>query len=341
MNHSIPAGHGSGDRTPGCRGIRALRALIRVGCLLLGFSVSAVAADRLHLLIPAGPGGGLDSTARALGEALMSADARSPVSYENMTGGGGGRAMAYFVETADRHSRTLLVNSTPLIIRSLQGLFPHDHHDVIPIAGLVGDYGAFVVRADSEIASWPALLAMLRDRPGAVNVGGGSVRGSLDHIVLALALEAAGIEPRRVRYLPYDAGGKAMLALLGGEIDVLSTGVGETLGYALAGEVRVLGITAPQRLERLPDTPTLSGMGTPLVFANWRGVFAAPGTPPATVAALQADVARALQTDAWRQAVERYGWTPLELPGEAFGAYLDTQAARLRAILTELGFIRR
>ena len=301
----------------------------------------AIAAERLHLLIPAGPGGGLDSTARAIGEALRSADIRSPVSYENMTGGGGGRAVAHFVETAERQQSTLLINSTPLIIRSLQGLFPHDHHDLVPIAGLVGEYGAFVVRADSELESWAQLVTALEANPRAMNVGGGSVRGSLDHLILALALEKSGIEPRSVRYLPYDAGGKAMLALLGGEVEVLSTGIGEAIGYAQSGDVRVLGVTGPERLPQLPDTPTLSELGTPLVFANWRGAFAAPGTSEDRARLLQQQIGQALASPAWQSAIDRYGWTPLELMGPAFTQYLDEQASVLEATLNALGFIRR
>ena len=207
-----------------------------------------------------------------------------------MTGGGGGRAMAHFIETADRQENTLLINSTPLIIRSLQGLFPHDHRDVVPIAGLVAEYGAFVVRADSTIDSWAALITALKADTRSMNIGGGSVRGSLDHIVLALALEAAGLDPKRVRYLPYDAGGKAMLALLGGEIAVLSTGIGEAVGYARSGDVRILAITAPERLPQLPEVPTLTELGAPLVFANWRGLFAAPGTSAAQTARLQDEI---------------------------------------------------
>ena len=315
----------------------------RLFCLLvLLLSASAtLAAERLHLLIPAGPGGGLDSTARAIGEALRSEGVRSPVSYENMTGGGGGRAMAHFIETADRQQDTLLINSTPLIIRSLQGLFPHDHHDLVPIAGLVGEYGAFVVRADSELQSWSQLVTELQEDPRAINVGGGSVRGSLDHLILALALEKAGVEPRAVRYLPYDAGGKAMLALLGGEIGVLSTGIGEAIGYAQSGEVRVLGITGPERLPQLPDVPTLSELGTPLVFANWRGVFAAPGTTAERALRIQEQIRQGLASTAWQSARQRYGWTPLEPMGDEFTRYLDEQAAVLEATLQGLGFIRR
>ncbi len=312
-----------------------------VALMLLLSATSAGAAERLHLLIPAGPGGGLDSTARAIGEALRSENLRAPVSFENMTGGGGGRAMAHFIETADRQQNTLLINSTPLIIRSLQGLFPHDHHDLVPIAGLVGEYGAFVVRSDSALGSWPEFVAALQANPRAIHVGGGSVRGSLDHLILALALEQSGIEPRAVRYLPYDAGGKAMLALLGGEIEVLSTGIGEAISYAQSGDVRILGITAQERLPQLPEVPTISELGTPVVFANWRGVFAAPGTSPEQAELLQAQISQALASAAWQEATTRYGWTSLALMGDAFSRYLDEQAAVLETTLEGLGFIRR
>ncbi len=320
--------------------LRRIASLALILALAPFHAAGTETVERLHLLIPAGPGGGLDTTARAIGEALRAAGVRSPVSYENMTGGGGGRAMAHFIETADRQTNTLLINSTPLIIRSLQGLFPHDHRDVVPIAGLVGEYGAFVVRNDSPLESWPSLITALEANTGALNIGGGSVRGSLDHIVLALAMEASGLDPRRVRYLPYDAGGKAMLALLGGEIEVLSTGIGEAVGYARSGDVRILAVTAPDRLAQLPEVPTLTELGAPLVFANWRGLFAAPGTSAAAAADFQSEVAAALATEAWRTAVDRFGWTPLALEGAAFGDYLDKQADVLESTLKALGFIR-
>jgi putative tricarboxylic transport membrane protein len=144
-----------------------------------------------------------------------------------------------------------------------------------------------------------------------------------------------------VRYLPYDAGGKAMLALLGGEADVLSTGVGEALGYVKSDDVRILAITAAARLETLPDVPTLRELGVPLEFANWRGVFAAPGTADETVLQLAADIRAATDTATWQEALDRYGWSPLGLYGDAFARYLDAQEAQLEDTLAELGFIRR
>ena len=316
---------------------------IGTACLLALYSaltpLSLSAEEPLHILIPAGPGGGLDSTARALGRALQDSGARSPVSFENMIGGGGGRALAHFVEAADRQQNTLLINSTPLLVRSLQGLFPQSFRDTVPLAGLIGEYSVFAVRTDSAITDWSTLIETLQSTPGRITLGGGSVRGSMDHIAIALAARAAGINARALRYLPYDGGGKAILALLGGEIDVLSTGLGETLGYIASNDVRLLAVTAPVRSLLANDVPTLTELGTPLVFANWRGLFAAPGAPPEDLDGYEASVQQALASPAWTEAVARYGWTEMPLDRSAFLAFLEQQEQELKTALVDLGFV--
>ena len=291
-------------------------------------------------MIPAGPGGGLDGTAREAGRTLKDLHLADTVSFENVSGGGGGRAMSQFLANAKRYENALIVNSTPLIVRSLQGLFPHSYRDLTPIAGLIADYGIFVVRTDHPIADWQSVIDILQANSRSVNIGGGSVRGSLDHIVLALALEAAGIDARGARYLPYDGGGKAMLALLGGETDLLSTGLGETLPFITSGKVRVLAVTAQQRIQVIAETPTLTELGYPVTIANWRGVFAPLEAGPEIVAA-QLDRFQILtRSDNWHRVLTRHGWDPLDLHGDAFAAFLNEQELMLEATLAKLGFVR-
>ncbi len=330
---------------------RALQIGLLLGCTAAGLVTPTVQAreaagaadarlDRVHFLIPAGPGGGLDNTGRAFGKAMVDTGVVAQASFENMTGGGGGRAMGHFIQTASRQHGTLLVNSSPLLVRSLQGLFAHAWGDLVPVAGLINEWSALVVRADSPITSFDMLIAALRDDPRRYNVGGGSVRGSFDHIAAVLMLQSAGIEPQALRYLPYDGGGKALLALLGGEAQVLATGAGEVLNYVQSGHVRVLAVSAPARHPGLPDTPTLTELEVPVVFGNWRGLFAAPGTPTAQVQALQDAVVAAARSPGWQQALTRHGWEAQLLEGDAFARYLTGQEAQLRAIMAELGFIQ-
>ena len=300
-------------------------------------------ADRLHVIIPAGPGGGLDGTAREAGRAMQVADLVESISFENISGGGGGRAMGQFIEMAERRSGSdlpLLINSAPLIVRSLQGLFPYSFRDLRPIAALVADYGIFVVRADDPAAAWEDILSRLRANPRDLVVGGGSVRGSLDHIVLALALDAAGIDPRRVRYLPYDGGGKAVLALLGGEVDLLTTGVGETTSFVESGEVRVLASTSPSPIAAIGNAPTLRDLGFDVVFANWRGVFG-PASMTTELRDEHVSRIRAMRATAeWQATLDRRGWASLDVDGDSFKDFLSAQEAQFEAVMRKLGFIR-
>ncbi|MDF4887033.1 tripartite tricarboxylate transporter substrate binding protein, partial [Vibrio parahaemolyticus] len=90
------------------------------------FSFNALAADieKMHFLIPGGAGGGWDMTARGTGDVLIKSDIVETVSFQNLSGGGGGKAIAHLIETADRQEDTLMVNSTPIVVRSLSGIFP-------------------------------------------------------------------------------------------------------------------------------------------------------------------------------------------------------------------------
>ena len=271
---------------------------------------------------------------------LVELDLVEQVSFENVSGGGGGRAMAYFLDNADRFETPLLVNSTPLLVRSLQGLFPYSFRDLTPVAGLVADYGVLVVRADDPRTTWQAMAAELVRDPRAFAVGGGSARGSLDHIVLAMALRLVDVDPQAVRYLPYDGGGKAMIALLGGEVDLLSSGLGETMAFIEAGQVRVLAVTAPERIGAIDNAPTFTELGHPLVFANWRGLFGPPEMPDEALAGHLERLNRMRASESWQATLKRRGWAPLAAEGPSFVAYLDAQERQLREVMIDIGFVR-
>ena len=222
--------------------------------------------DSIHFLIPGGAGGGWDGTARGTGEALTGAGLVGTASYENMSGGGGGKAIGYMIENADSQHGTLMVNSTPIVIRSLTGVFPHNFRDLTLVAGTIGDYAALVVNKDSSINSMAELLTAYDADPSGTAVGGGSVPGGMDHLVAAMVMEAAGKDPLDLKYIPYDAGGKAMAALLSGEIKALSTGFSEAVALAEAGEVKIIGVTSDERVDAYGDAATMKEQGIDTTF---------------------------------------------------------------------------
>ncbi len=320
------------------------RVMLAAAAATLSFGAPAFAdghqvLDDVHFLIPGGAGGGWDGTARGTGEALTNAGLVGSATYENMSGGGGGKAIAYLIENAESLENTLMVNSTPIVIRSLTGVFPQSFRDLTLVAGTIGDYAALVVGKDSEINTMDDLLAAYRADPANVAVGGGSVPGGMDHLVAALAMEAAGEDPTAVKYVAYDAGGKAMAGLLSGEIAALSTGFSEAIELAKAGEVKIIGITAPERVESFPDAPTMKEQGIDTEFVNWRGFFAAPGISEDRVAAYQDAIAKMYDTPEWEEVRARNGWVNIHNPGDDFRAFLEAQETALGDLMKKLGFL--
>ncbi|OFC70291.1 tripartite tricarboxylate transporter substrate binding protein [Alteromonas confluentis] len=293
-----------------------------------------------HFLIPGGPGGGWDTTARGIGEALMKSGLSDNASFQNMSGGGGGRAIAYLIEIGDRQGDMLMVNSTPIVIRALTGQVPYSYRDVKPIASIIADYGAFIVRADSPLKTWDDAVTELRKNVRSLTIAGGSARGSMDHLVAALAVNAAGLEGSRIRYIPYDAGGQAKAGLLSGEVQMLSTGLSEALEIAESGQARILAITAPETIPAYPELPTLKSLGYDTSFVNWRGLFAYPDVPDEKVQEYIELYSKLLKTPEWAAVRDRNGWMDLFRTTDDFEADLQAQEEQLRELMTELGFIQ-
>ena len=315
----------------------SLIAVVLSFALLFGASQAVFAIERLHILIPGGAGGGWDTTARGVGEALMRSGLVPRASYENMSGGDGSRAVAYLIETAERQTDTLMVSSTPIVLRSLRNIFPQSYKDLTPVAAVIADYGAFVVIADSKYTDWQQVIDDFNLDPRNVLVAGGSVLGGMDHVVAAMAFKKSGVDPRTVRYIPYNAGAKAMVGLLSKETQLLSTGLSEALALAAQGEVRILAMTAATRLDHAPDIPTLAEQGVDLVFTNWRGFFGAPGLSATRVREFQDLLEKMYDTQEWEDIRQKRGWSNLFISGDDFNDFLAGQETELGLLMDELG----
>ena len=319
---------------------KGMMAAVLTTCLTAGASFQVQALESVHFLIPGGAGGGWDGTARGTGEALSKSGLVDSVSYENMSGGGGGKAIAHLIETAGQNKDTLMVNSTPIVIRSLSKVFPQSFRDLTPVAATIGDFGAFVVKKDSKYTSFTEVVAEYKENPRSIKIAGGSARGSMDHLVAAMAFKAAGGDARQVRYVAYDAGGKAMAGLLSGETQLLSTGFSEALALADAGEVRILVMTGSERNEAAPEVPTLKELGYDATFVNWRGFFAAPGTSDANKAEFVSTLEKMYDTPEWETVRSRNGWTEIFKPDAEFVSFLENQEKEVGTLMRELGFLK-
>ncbi len=308
------------------------------GSITAAFSDSHQVVPEIKFLIPGGAGGGWDGTARGTGEALTKSGIVGSASYENMSGGGGGKAIAHIIETKDQG--TLMVNSTPIVIRSLTKVFPQSFRDLTPIAGTIGDYGAIVVGKNSDLTDLAGLVAAYKADPATVAIGGGSVAGGMDHLIAALVMKNAGAEPTKVKYIPYDAGGKAMAGLLSGEIKALATGFGEAVELARQGEVNILCVTSTERNASMKDVPTCDEAGSSgTSFVNWRGFFAAPGLPDDKKQAYIKALEKMYDTPEWAAVRDRNGWVDIFNADADFVKFLEGQEEQIGGLMRELGFL--
>ena len=230
--------------------------------------------------------------------------------------GGGGKAIGYMIENAASQHGTLMVNSTPIVIRSLTGVFPYNFSDLTLVAGTIGDYAALVVPASSDIQDMAGLLAAYKVDQQGTAIGGGSVPGGMDHLVAAMVMKAAGEDPVGVNYIPYDAGGMAM-----------------------AGEVRIIGVTAPTRVDAYADAPTMMEQGIDTQFVNWRGFFGVPGLPADKTAQYQAAIEAMYDTPECEAVRATNGWVNIHNSGDDFRTFLEGQEKEIGDLMRELGFL--
>jgi putative tricarboxylic transport membrane protein len=322
--------------------LKFLKVALAASTLFAGVTVANSAGhqvtEEIKFLIPGGAGGGWDGTARGTGEALTKAGIVGNATYENMSGGGGGKAIAHIIETNDEN--TLMVNSTPIVIRSLTKVFPQSFRDLTPIAGTIGDYGAVVVGKDSEISDLAGLVDAYKADPTNVAIGGGSVAGGMDHVIAALVMKNAGTDPTKVKYIPYDAGGKAMAGLLSGEIAALTTGFGEAIELARQGEVKILCVTSEEPVAAMDSVPTCDSAGSEgTSFVNWRGFFGAPGLSDEKKAEYISALEKMYSTDEWATVRDRNGWVDIFNADADFVSFLENQEEQIGGLMKELGFL--
>ncbi|MCW5636710.1 MAG: tripartite tricarboxylate transporter substrate binding protein [Rubrivivax sp.] len=299
--------------------------------------LSARAAANLKMMIPANPGGGWDSTGRALGKALQEAGAASAVTYENKGGAAGAIGLAQFVNASKGDPNALMVMGAVMLGGIITGKPPVSITQATPIARLTSEYNVFVLPASSPFKTMKDVVEQLKKDPGSVKWGGGS-RGSTEHIAAAMIAREVGVDASKINYVPFRGGGEATAAILGGNVTVGGSGYSEFQQYIEAGKMKPIGITSDTRLKGI-DVPTLKEQGINVVIGNWRGVYAAPEINAAQRKALTDMVVKATKTKAWAEALEKNNWTPALLAGKEFEDFVERDFASLRATMVKAGMV--
>lgn len=313
--------------------LKSMAALMAAGAL----PMSARANANLKMMIPANPGGGWDTTGRALGKALQDAGAASSVSYDNKGGAAGAIGLAQFVNGSKGDPNALMVMGAVMLGGLITGKPPVSLTQATPLARLTSEYNVFVLPANSPFKTMKDVVEQMKKDPGSIKWGGGS-RGSTEHIAAAMIAREVGVDPAKINYVAFRGGGEATAAILGGNVSVGGSGYSEFAEYITTGKMRALAVTSEKRLKGI-DVPTLKEQGINVVIGNWRGVYGAPGISADQRKTLTEMLVKATKSKAWGEALEKNGWTPALLAGPEFDKFVDEEFASLRAVMVKSGMI--
>ena len=302
-----------------------------------GLPLSALAATNIKMMIPANPGGGWDSTGRALGKALQDAKVADTVTYDNKGGAAGALGLAQFVNGSKGDPNAIMVMGAVMLGGIITGKPPVSLSAATPLARLTSEYNVFVLPANSPFSSMKEVIGQLKKDPGSVKWGGGS-RGSTEHIAAAMIAREVGVDPARINYVAFRGGGEATAAILGGNVTIGGSGYSEFSEYINAGKMKALAVTSGSRLKGV-NVPTLKEQGINVEIGNWRGVYGAPGITPAQRKTLIDMLVMATKSKTWAEALEKNNWTPALLTGAEFEKFVDDDFASLRATMVKSGMV--
>jgi tripartite-type tricarboxylate transporter receptor subunit TctC len=237
----------------------------------------------ITFVVPWGAGGGTDATARFVGAALER-ELGQPVNVVNRTGGSGVVGHAA-IATAPADGYTIGMITVEIGMMHWQGLTDLRGTSYTPLALLNTDPPGVQVKADSPYQTLRQLADAIRAAPDGRFTASGTGQGGIWHLALAGWLQAMGLPPARVRWVPSNGAAPAMQDLAAGGVDIVTCSVPEARAMIEAGRARSLAVMAPQRNPQFPTVPTLKEeLGIDYTLAAWRGV-AGPRNMPANVVA--------------------------------------------------------
>jgi putative tricarboxylic transport membrane protein len=289
----------------------------------------------LKILVGTAPGGGFDQTARTAAKAMEDARLARNVEVQNLPGAGNTIALQRLVNEKG-NGKVMQQMGLGLVGGVYTNKSKATLDQTTPVARLTEEPEIVVVNKDSPYQTFDQLLSAWKADPGKLTVGGGSSPGGPDHLAPMLIAKAAGIDPKQVNFVSYDGGGELLAAVLGGQVKFGVTGVGETKDQIDAGEIRPLAVTSAQPVEGL-DVRTLKEQGIDLEFTNWRGWVAPPELSQEDKQALIDLATKMHDSQQWKDALVKNGWTDAFMVGDEYGAFLKSEDQRVADVLNQLG----
>lgn len=290
----------------------------------------------ITMIVPFPPGGLADLVARPVAEAL-SRDLGQPVVIENKAGAGGGIGMGLAARAKPDGYTILLALSSLTVIPQADVLLGRPAMfalpDLRPLARFTADPTVLAVRADAPWKTVQQFIDDARKRPGAINYGSSGNYGTM-HVPMEILAQSTDI---KLTHIPFTGAGPAVVALLGGQIDAVSSGPATVLQQVKAGKLRVLAHWGNGALAALPEVPSLKDAGVNAEYAQWSGLFIPQATPEPIAQRLRAAAKAAAQDARVKEVILGAGSPVLYQDSPEFEKYVQADAKRMADVVKRMG----
>jgi putative tricarboxylic transport membrane protein len=289
---------------------------------------------RVELVVPGGAAGSLDTTARTVHKAWEELKLLPKGSGVNNKPGGEHAVGYTYVSQRAGDPHFLGLATSVLLTGHITGRIPITYSDVTPLAFLVTEYVVFAVREDSPLKTGKDFLHALGKNPGALSI---SVGSDTHRIAAALPLQSEGVNIKPVKIVAFN-GGKQILAVLGGHVDVSVSGSVLVEPHVQAGKMRVIAVSSPRRMGgTLATVPTWEELGYKATIGSWRAMFAAHGVTPDQVAFWEQAFKKVVESEEFRKDAEKNQWDSTFMGAADTRKFMEREYAQLKSVMTYLG----
>jgi tripartite-type tricarboxylate transporter receptor subunit TctC len=310
-----------------------------LGAAALAFAPAHAQTDyprqSIRLVVGFAPGGISDVLARAIA-AKMSTNLGQTVFVDNKPGAGTTIAGDLVAKAPpDGYTIWLQDMTTHAINVSLYPKLPYDSvKDFTPVALVASTPLMLVVHPSSPATTVKQLAAQLKAAPGKMAYGS-SGNGTIIHLASEMFKVSEGLD---VIHVPYKGSNPATQAILGNEVGFVFSTMPPAMANSKSGKLRALAVTTPKRVAAAPDVPTMAEAGVPnFDVVLYSGILGPKGMDPAIVRKLNAEFAKAIQSDEIKKVFENIGAEPINTTPEAFGSMMGTEIAKYAPVVKASG----